>query len=90
MDASSVTCWRTKNDFLHVLDTNRKKIDKKCMTVEIQFSTVYFHLAAKVSNNHLVYEMLRESTGYLEEKKQDTPEDIVEKLKKPAKTIDLN
>ncbi|KAL3943721.1 MAG: hypothetical protein SGBAC_002191 [Bacillariaceae sp.] len=45
------------------------------MSVEIQFSTVYMHFAAHASNNHLIYEALREaSIGYLGDKDPDVQE----------------
>jgi len=52
----------------------QNRIDGRCMSVEIQFSTVYMHLALHASNNHLVYEAMRESTGYLNKKNEEFQE----------------
>jgi len=43
----------------------------RCLSVEIQFSTVYMHLATHAPDNHLVYEAIRESTGYLGSKDEE-------------------
>eukprot|EP00526_Cylindrotheca_closterium_P003225 CAMPEP_0113647790 /NCGR_PEP_ID=MMETSP0017_2-20120614/25322_1 /TAXON_ID=2856 /ORGANISM="Cylindrotheca closterium" /LENGTH=1578 /DNA_ID=CAMNT_0000559917 /DNA_START=812 /DNA_END=5548 /DNA_ORIENTATION=+ /assembly_acc=CAM_ASM_000147 len=51
-----------------------RRLDGRCMSVEIQFSTVYMHLATHASNNHLVYESIREATGYLGDKDREFQE----------------
>mmetsp|Transcript_42685 Transcript_42685/g.103232 ORF Transcript_42685/g.103232 Transcript_42685/m.103232 type:complete len:293 (-) Transcript_42685:102-980(-) len=46
-------------------------IDGKCIAVEMQFSTVYLHVATQVSNI-IIWSMMRKSTDYLRDKHNDS------------------